>query len=107
MPGWTVGEELGRGAFSRVLRAQRDSDGVPAALKVATPGDRLARLQLGAEARALKQVGPPAVQPGTPRGGSCPVAATPRYPAPVAAATIACASATICARCASPLKLSA
>ncbi len=61
MPGWTAGEELGRGAFSRVLRAQRDRDGVPGALKVATPGDRLARLQLGAEARALKQVGPPAV----------------------------------------------
>ena len=45
--------------------------------------------------------------PGTPRGGSFPDVDKARYPAPVAAATIACASATICARWASPLKLSA
>jgi serine/threonine protein kinase len=61
VPGWRLEGELGGGAFARVFRARRDRDGQWAALKVATPGDRLARLQLAAEARALRLVGPPAV----------------------------------------------
>ena len=59
--GWTIEDELGRGAFGAVLRARRESDGLRGAIKFADPDDRLGLLQLEAERAALATVGPPTV----------------------------------------------
>lgn len=61
VPGYRFVGPLGAGAFSRVIAAERLSDGAAVALKIARRRDPQAERELLGEARALKAIGAPAV----------------------------------------------
>jgi len=61
VPGHLARRVLGHGGFGVVLEAERESDGVRLAVKVARAGVAGAREQLEREEAALRAVGPPAV----------------------------------------------
>lgn len=61
LPGFALGEELGRGGFGTVLAATRERDGLEVAIKVFHRSSTLAQERLRLEADALRTVGPPFV----------------------------------------------
>lgn len=68
VPGFELEGQLGRGGFGQVYRARRAADGLPAAVKVALPGDQASRSLLH-ERALLEAVGPP-VAPAVLAGGT-------------------------------------
>ncbi|MCP3104490.1 protein kinase [Myxococcus sp. K15C18031901] len=61
IPGYRVEGLLARGGFGVLLRAHRESDAQPVAIKLARTGHTLARAQLVRESEALRILGPPTV----------------------------------------------
>ena len=61
LPGYRLGEELGRGGFGIVLAAVRERDDLNVAIKVFHRSSPLAQERLRLEANALRTVGPPFV----------------------------------------------
>src|SRR5262249_43350718 len=59
--GFTLGEELGQGGFSRVWSARREEDGSLAAVKISHARGAVLMERFRREASALARIGPPHV----------------------------------------------
>jgi eukaryotic-like serine/threonine-protein kinase len=59
--GYRLGQRLGSGGFAAVWAAERESDGMPVAIKLAHHVDERGDRRLEREAEALQRVGPPHV----------------------------------------------